>query len=154
MKRQERYPETQTFRYYNANPKNRITGDCWCRAISTATGVPYNEVVMGMAKLHCETGYDAMENITRYMQRIGWVRMPQPRHKNGRKYTGEEFCNVQQEWLGDIDNHGNEWDDNIVISPAIVANIGGHHMVAIMDGKINDIWNSTGGCIGNYWIKW
>lgn len=28
MTRQEKYPNTDTFTYYNANPKNRITGDC------------------------------------------------------------------------------------------------------------------------------
>lgn len=154
MKRQDKYPDTDTFRYYNANPKNRITGDCWCRAITTATGIPYNEVVMGMAELHCKTGYDATDCIERFMKQVGWAKMPQPRKKDGRKYTAAEFCKVQQKWLQDKANHGNEWDDGIVISPAIVANVGGHHMVAIMDGKVNDTWNSTDGCVGNYWVKW
>lgn len=36
MKRQEKYPETRTFHFHNANPKNRITGDCVTRALCTA----------------------------------------------------------------------------------------------------------------------
>jgi len=155
MKRQEKYPDTKTFHYFNANPKNRITGDCRIRAIATATGVDYNKVVMALAIIQIETGYDqcADTGINILMKRLGWKKMPQPRKKNGKKYTGKEFCEVQQKWLQDEKNHGNEWDDGIVISPRIFCNIGGHHEVAIVDGKVWDIWNSTGGCIGNYWIK-
>ena len=36
MKREDKFKDTATFHYYNANPKNRITGDCAFRAISTA----------------------------------------------------------------------------------------------------------------------
>ena len=32
-----------------------------------------------------------------------------------------------------------------------VANLGGNHTVCIKGGKVLDIWNSTEGCIGNYW---
>ena len=96
MKRQQKYPDTDTFRYYNHNPKNRITGDCAIRAISLATEIPYNEVVMGLAKLQCETGYDAMKNISRYMESIGWVKNRQPRREDRCKYTGDEFCRIQQ----------------------------------------------------------
>jgi hypothetical protein len=155
MRRQDKYPDTKTFHYFNANPKGRITGDCRIRAIATATGVDYNKVVMALAIIQIETGYDqcADTGINILMERLGWKKMPQPRKKNGKKYTGAEFCRVQQKWLQDEANHGNEWDDGIVISPRIFCNIGGHHEVAIVDGKVWDIWDSTGGCIGNYWIK-
>ena len=58
MRREDKYPDTSTFKYYNANPKNRITTDCVVRAICTALMIPYNQVVMEMAKLQCDTGYD------------------------------------------------------------------------------------------------
>jgi len=35
----------------------------------------------------------------------------------------------------------------------VIANIGGHHIVAIIEGRVWDTWNSTDGCIGNYWTK-
>ena len=150
MTRQQKYPDTATFHYHNQNPKNRITGDCAIRAISLATEIPYNDVVMGLAKMQCITGYDAVDCIGRYMESIGWRKHKQPRYEDGSKFTGNGFCTAQQSLLFGDGNTGN-W--NIYPDRRIVANIGGHHMVAIIDGKVNDIWNSTGGCIGNYWTK-
>lgn len=145
MKRQEKYPDTSTFHYYNANPKNRITGDCVIRAICTACEVPYNQVVMDLAKIQCETGYDYGDRGTDILlKQYGWTKMKQP-HKlfSNNKYTGKEFCNELQK--------GTTWSANDY--SRIVANIGSHHIVAIINGKVWDIWDSTKGCIGNYWVK-
>lgn len=146
MNRQSKYPDTKTFHYHNANPKGRITGDCRIRAITMATGIPYNDVVMELAKIQIETGYDqcANQGIAIFMKRIGWVKQKQPKKADGTKYTGKEFCKVQQKGISEND---------IVISSKIFANIGSHHEVAIVNGKVWDIWNSTDGCIGNYWTK-
>ena len=154
MKRQDKYPETKTFHYFNANPKGRITGDCTFRAISAAMGKSWADVVMEMAKMSVETGYaiNDKKGIAQYMEKAGFRKLAQPRKANGTKYTGEEFCKVQQKCLKEKLLHGVEWRDGIVIAPKIVANIGGNHIVAIIDGKVNDTWDSTGGCIGNYWI--
>ena len=141
-KRQSKYPETSTFHYHNANPKNRITGDCRIRAISVACEIPYNQVVMDLAKIHCETGYDqtANQGISILMERYGWIKCKQPRKADNTKYTGEEFCRLIQR------SRKPEWK-------RIMANIGGHHEVAIIDGKVWDTWDSTDGSIGNYWVK-
>lgn len=138
MTRQERYPETRTFHYHNANPKNRITSDCVIRAISTATEIPYNQVVMEMAELQCKTGYDDgdVKLYELYLKQYGFVKHKQPRKADNTKYTGKEFCLKMAK-------------KNI----RYVTNIGGHHVVAIVNGKVNDIWDSTDGCIGNYWTK-
>lgn len=147
MKRQQKYPETRTFHYYNANPKNRITGDCRIRAIAAACEVPYNQVVMDLAEIQCETGYDQCCNqgLDILLKRYGWIKIRQPRKADNTKYTGEEFCKWIKE---DI-----IWATNGEKLKRIVANIGGHHMVAIIDAKVWDIWDSTDGCIGNYWVK-
>ena len=146
MKRTDKYPDTSTFHYFNANPKNRITGDCRIRGIAVACEVPYNQVVMDLARIQCETGYDqtANQGISILMKQYGWTKHPQPRKPDGTKYTGKEFCEVIQR---------KEHKDGIVISPRIFCNIGGHHEVAIIDGQVWDHWDSTGGCIGNYWTK-
>ena len=138
MTRQEKYPETRTFHYYNANPKNRITTDCVIRAISTATDIPYNRVVMEMAELQCKTGYDDGDAklYEVYLKQCGFVKHKQPRKADNTKYTGKEFCLR-------LAKRGVRY----------IANIGGHHVVAIVGGKVNDIWDSTDGCIGNYWSK-
>lgn len=138
MDRRKKYPDTDTFHYFNANPKNRITGDCSFRAISTALMQDYNKTVMEMAELMCKTGYalnDAKGEET-YLASKGWIKHPQPRKADGTKYTGDEFCMM----LADK-------------STRYVAHIGGHHIVAIVDGKVYDTWDSTEGCIGNYWTE-
>lgn len=145
MKRSEKYPDTKTFHYYNANPKNRITTDCVVRAITTALNQDYNTTVMELAKMQCDTGYDDGDKklYDKYLQSKGWIKKYQPRKWDDSKYTGNEFCYEIQEsttWgVGDFTR--------------IVANIGGHHIVAIIDGRVWDIWNSTDGCIGNFWVK-
>lgn len=156
MKRQDKYPDTWCFHYYNANPKNRVTGDCRIRAISAATETDYNLVVLALALIQIETGYDqcADQGINILMKKLGWQKQKQPRKPDGTKYTGREFCREIQKWLQDPENHGNEYKDGIIVAPRIFANIGTHHEVAIIDGKVWDIWDSTDGCVGNYWIKW
>lgn len=155
MNRRQKYKDTDTFKFRNVNPKNRITGDCTFRAITLALDQIYNQTVMEMAEMMCKTGYalNDSKGEEAYLKSKGWIKMKQPRHSDGSKYTGKEFCRVIQRYLPDTEMYGNEWDDGIVISPSIVAHIGGHHIVAIIDGIVNDIWDSTNGCIGNYWIK-
>ena len=146
MKRSDKYPDTSTFHYYNANPKNRITGDCVTRALCTALDIPYNRCVMEQAEVQCKTGYDnaTSQGIDYYLKPQGWLKASQPRKADGTKYTGKEFC----KWLN---------NQPCYKGFSIVANIGGHHTVCIKEynGKfrVHDHWDSTEGCIGNYWIK-
>lgn len=147
MKRTEKYPETTTFHYYNANPKNRITGDCTFRAICTALGQTWEETVVEMAMLSCETGYavNDTKGVEKYMEKKGWIKHKQPRKPDGKKYTGAEFCKMLQQ-------------DAKAVGKSFIVNIGGHHIVCIKETfglhKVHDIWDSTGGCIGNYWTKY
>lgn len=147
MTRQQKYPDTKYFHYHNQNPKGRLTTDCVIRAISTATKKPYNDVCREMAELQCSTGFDmsSPEAIDRYMKSLGWVKHKQPRRPDGKKYTGKEFCYQ-------ITNYDCEIDGDFEIG-SIVANLGGNHTVAIMQGQVWDTWDSTEGCIGNFWTK-
>ena len=134
--RQEKYPDTDTFTFYNANPKNRLTGDCTFRAISTAMNQDYNKTVMDMASMMCETGYviNGSKLEEKYMLSKGWVKHHQPKHPDGKKYTGRQFCKEYSKGT-------------------YVAHIGGHHIVCIKDGKVLDTWDSTRKCVGIYWTK-
>ena len=147
MTRQEKYPETSTFHYYNANPRNRKTTDCVVRAIATALEQDYNKTVMEMAEMQCKSGYDSADKklIDMYLQSKGWIKFHQPRKWDDTKYTGKEWCELLKD---DI-----KFAINGEQVKRVVANIGSHHIVAIIDGKVNDTWDSTDGCIGNYWIK-
>jgi hypothetical protein len=145
MTRQEKYPETSTFHYHNQNPHGRITTDCVTRAISTATEIPYNQVVTELAEMQCKTGYDSADAklYDRYLASKGWIKHKQPRKPDGTKYTGKEWCLQMQE----------DYDWVVGNAKNMIAHIGGHHAVAIIDGKVWDIWDSTGGSIGNYWTE-
>lgn len=141
MTRQEKYPETSTFHYYNANPKNKITTDCVIRALCVGMTKTYEEVYRGLMETSLRTGYhlDDVKCFEKYLQENGWIKNKQPRKVDNTKYTGKEFCQKLNETAKRYANY--------------IANIGGHHIVAIVDGKVNDIWDSTDGCIGNYWTK-
>ena len=133
--RKEKYPDTKTFTYYNANPKGKITCDCVLRAVCTALNEPYNDVMKEMFDMAIKTGYEYTDKkcMDKYLQSKGWLMMKQPRKGDNTKYTGEEFCRIYK--------------------GTCIANLGGSHVVCIKNGKVHDIWDSTGGCIGNYWIK-
>lgn len=143
--------DTMSYKFYNANPKDKRSSDCVLRAISTASGKTWDEVLDDLvtyAHKYKEMPIDP-KCYSKYLEDLGFIKMSQPRHENNTKYTGSEFCR-----LCSIRYTNGE---------TIVAHIGGNHMVAIMptregDGindryKVLDIWNSTGGTIGNYWIK-
>ncbi len=140
--RQQKYPETSTFHYHNANPKNKITGDCVIRALSIGMNQPYEITYAELFRFSLKTGYmlNCKECYDKYLQSKGWKKHKQPRKEDNTKYTGKEFCKEVKEYTFNYPDR-------------IIANIGGHHIVAIVDGKVWDIWNSTDGCIGNYWTK-
>ena len=142
MTRQQKYPDTSTFHNYNANPKNKIGGDCVIRAISTALGQSWEQTVRELTEVGIKYGYVLNDKHTysKYLEAKGWRKMPQPKKDNGTKYTGEEFCREVKEYTFNYPDR-------------IIAHIGGHHIVAIIHGKVWDTWNSTDGCIGNYWVK-
>lgn len=137
MRRQDKYPDTATFHYYNANPHNRITSDCTVRAVCTALEQDYKQTAREMLEMGLACGLIVGDpNLTdRYLSSKGWRKCPQPRKSDNTKYTGAEFCRLRKAG-------GN-----------IVAHVGGHHIVAIVNKRIWDVWDSTDGCVGNYWVK-
>lgn len=151
-KRMKKYPDTDYFHFHNANPKGKMTTDCVVRAITTALEQPYEQTLLEMAQMSVETGYMLNENkgMDKYLQSKGWIRCKQPKKRNGKKYTGKEFCRtlthpIYSEQLN-LTNKSFEMN-------RVVANIGGHHAVAIMGGQIWDTWNSAEGSIGIVWVK-
>ena len=142
--RQRKYPDSDFFHFHNQKPHNRITTDCVIRAISTATGKAYEDIVILLAGIQIKTGFDPSEKdgYGKLLKYLGWEMHKQPRKADGRKYTGKEFCRALNN--GEIDIESNK---------RIIAHIGTHHLVAIMDWQVWDTWDSSDGCIGTYWIK-
>ena len=127
--------DTETFKYYNANPNNNHVADCVVRAISTALNQSweqtYSELCMLGLEMHSMP--NCKEVYTKYIESKGWRKCKQPRKSDNTKYISKEFVKI--------------------IKGTVLAHIGCHHIVCIKDNKVLDIWDSTNGCIGNYWIK-
>lgn len=124
------------YKYYNANPKNKKTDDCVIRAICTALDLPYRTILHELVEVCEASGYSItdVKCYDRLLKKYGFKKQRQPKKPDGTKYTGTEFCRM-------------------VKNETILAHIGGHHIVCIQNGTILDIWDSSGGCIGNYWRK-
>lgn len=143
---QERHPNTEYFINHNQNPKNRLTDDCVIRAISYALDEPWETTLTGVYQVALKYKYSVCDKrcYSRYLESRGWVKCKQPRKADNTKYTGKEWC----EWLNQHREYGER----------IIAHIGGHHIVCVAqdvddDYKVFDTWNSTDGCIGNFYIK-
>ena len=151
-KRQKKYPDTDYFHFHNANPKGKMTTDCVVRAITTALNQPYEQTLREMAEITLKTGYMLNENkgMEAYMKSKGWTKCKQPKKWDGTKYTGKEFCRTLMHPT--YSEELNLTDKGFEIN-RILANIGGHHTVAIMSGQIWDTWNSADGSIGIVWVK-
>ena len=139
MKRCDKYP------YFNANPKNKITADCVVRAICTGLEKSYEQVAHELLNWQLKTGYDYGDYkcYEKYLSSYGWEKMSQLKKDDGKKYTGKEFCEYLNKYRKTNEN--------------IIAHIGSHHIVAIVKEsngyKIYDHWDSSGGCVGKWYVK-
>lgn len=135
--------DTPYFKFYNANPKDRSTGDCVIRAICTATGLSWEQTLRDLTE--CAIKHSLMTNDTKnyekYLAELGWVKKPAPRKADNKRYIGSDWCTFCKK------------QKSSVYPPLQIAHIGGHHIVCIKDYKIHDTWDSSEGSIGNYWIK-
>lgn len=130
-------PETTVFHFYNANPANKRTADCVIRAISLATGKSWEQVLSGLyvCAIQTKDAPNGRETFDKYLKDLGWMKMPQPRKKNNKKYTIAEFCKQIA-----------KQDVKYVLSVA-------HHVVCVNECKAWDIWDCTDLTVGNYWYK-
>lgn len=149
MDRSEKYPNTPTFRFHNQNPKNKFVSDCVVRALSTALGRDWDTVLTELTEIAIKTKAMPNEKATykEYLKAQGYTMQKQPKKENGKKYTSKEFCEQLQDdpWpFTGKEGHAHT---------PIIAHIGVHHIVAIVEGQVWDTWNCTGKCVGNYFTK-
>jgi hypothetical protein len=136
MRRQDKYPNNDFFTFYNANPKNKVGGDCVIRAICVALGESWETVVREMTELGIKLGYVLNDKhvYEKYLESKGYIKYSEPRDENNCKITVKSAIK------------------NWKITNA-VANVGSHHVVAIVNGKVNDIWDSSKQTMHTYWRK-
>lgn len=123
----------------NVNPKNRKTGDCTTRALSTVLGISWEDALTLQYQYSLKTKYDmtSKQVIERIMADRGYVKMKQPRKEDNTKYL-----------VGEIDKltYHTERKNGVLI---LLAN----HCTAIIGDDLIDLWDCRWKTIGNYWIK-
>lgn len=138
---------TQYFQYYNANPRDLSTCDCYIRALATSLNKSWEDVFKELSAIAFKAKRSCGDSwvISKYLENQGAVSLPQPKKLNGKKYTGEEICKLIQEGKF-IDNDGVVLDfDNYFI------NIGSSHCSCVIKGVLKDIWNCSYDKVGKIW---
>ena len=153
MRRQEKFPSTNIFHYFNANPKDKITTDCVVRAIAIAlcadkigSGENWGKLIKqkwgvvleSLVQNSIKTGYmyDDTTGYTKFIEdHYGFIKHKQPRHEDGTKFTVREFIADHPKGV------------YLVYMPS--------HMTVVINGVAYDIWDVTKSHtrVGNYWEK-
>lgn len=133
-KRENRYPATDVFRYYNANPRNNFVGDCVARAMSACMDTTWADIIREMTEYGIANGrtFNDRKNITSFLKSKGWVKHSEPRDVFNYKIKAKDYLR---------EHH---------IDKAFV-NLGNAHVAAIEDGRILDTWDSSDEIIHTYW---
>lgn len=131
-----KYRETPTFHFHNANPKGKNANDCVARAISVALSQSWEQTIREMTELGIKLGLAFNEDkcIDAYLKQKGWLRYPEPRDLENKKYTVERLLK-KPHYL----NEG-----------VVIAKVGSHHITLIVDGVVWDTWDCTKQTIHRY----
>lgn len=121
---------------YNANPKNKKTGDCVIRAICTALNESWVDTYKGMLDVAIETGQaiSYKDNYVEYLKRKGYDIQKQPKKSSGKKYTIEEFA-----------------DKLARPNKTYILNVA-NHVTVVINKSLYDIWDCRRKTVGNYWV--
>lgn len=122
------------FQSYNANPTNSRVGDCAVRAIATALGQDWEKTYVDL----CLQGY-IMHDLPNadyvwgeYLYNKGFKRNILPCDR-GLCVTVNQFCEDNPRGI-------------FIVCPK-------NHVVAVIDGRFLDTWNSGDEIINYYWRK-
>ena len=121
---------------YNANPKNKKTGDCVIRAISFATNTKWEVIYRNLSEQGIKKGLmiNDSKNWKRYLETLEYEIQKLPRRPNNQRYTLEEFCDEIAE-------------DN----KTYIVNIA-NHLTVVKNKNLYDTWNCCKKYVGNYWV--
>lgn len=141
MNKDLRMNETMYYHYINVNPKDRFTGDCVIRAIALALNQSWEQTVRELTELGIKKGCVCIDRklFPIYLKEKGFTQMKEPRHSDNTKMSIREWLGSREGWL---------WH-----SYKIVVSAGTHHISAIIDNKVNDIWDCSKETMHKWWVK-
>jgi hypothetical protein len=118
------------YKFYNANPLGNIEQDCVCRAISTATGIPYKSVERKLELIGELFECEAL-CVCCYKFFLENVLGLKPKYANGK---------TVREISKDFYNHD------------VIIRIDGHLTCSLYGGVVYDIWDCTDENADIFWI--
>ena len=134
--------EVKSMIYYekeNVNFRNKKTTDCVVRALTTATGKTYMEILDMLIDEYKRSGNHIADqkNYSKVLKQLGFIMYKQPKKWDNKKYRIDEIEKVTSE-------------ETILITV-------NKHLTCIktIDGRkfIIDTWDCRNKYIRNYWIK-
>ena len=132
-----RLKSTEFYEYLNMNPRNLLSEDCLIRAVALVTGQSWEKTIRDMTELGIKESRVCNDSklLPKYLEKLGFVAMPEPRDVCNRKMSIKEFL---------IENP--EYQNFICFA-------GSHHVTAVKDGKVRDIWNSSNQTMHRWYVK-
>ena len=125
---------TKYFEFYNANPKDRRTGDCSVRCVATALGITWDEAVDLVCEMSHKTKIEPFgrKMVDKILVANGFMPM-KIKLENGKRPT---MATLLDKYKG-----------------YIIVGIIAHHEMCARGGKVLDIWDSSNRSLYKYYIK-
>lgn len=126
-----------TFTYHNENPKGRKTADCTTRAIATASGFKYSDVLKMQYEEACSTGYflNDIKTTNSILSRLGFTEAKIKVQKGQSRPTVRAL----------VDSYSKG-------RYALVISVAGHLTCAV-GSYIYDLWDCGMKSVYKYWYK-
>lgn len=135
------------FMCVNNNPKNKKTSDCVIRALVTALDKDIVTIISDLTNIYMTKGWflNDPKCYDTYLRQNNYIKCPMPKKYDNTKFTAEEFCTYL--------NNRND------VTGVVLAHVGGHHISTFVnigteedkDYRIQDIWDCSNKCVGNWW---
>ena len=126
----------------NNNPKNKKTCDCVIKALTEVTDKSVEEIITELTTIYINKGWfiNDPKCYDIWLKDNGYEKQNRPKFPDGKKYTGNEFC---------------EYLNTLGITDTILAHIGAHHITVFKHTEegyaVQDAWNCSDYCVGNWW---
>ena len=123
---------------YNANTRGTSTGDCTARSISLAFNIDYREARKKLnesAKTHYDWEYNSHENVIKVIRELG----------------GGRIIICDRQTVADFADSHSSGTYILWCSKTGLSHVG-NHLVALIDGKLYDSWDSRTSFVKGYWV--
>ncbi len=135
MNKLERMRCTEYYHYINLNPRDKYVGDCVIRAVALMTQSDWKDTVRDMTEFGIDKGLvlNDQKLYPMYLKEKGFVEHGEPRKVDNTKMTVKEFIKRFPEFKN------------------FVAKVGSHHVTAVKNGVVQDIWDCSNQTLHNFW---